>query len=184
MAQHVRRISNATAGYSCIYVIDRPNWERRPDKTMMRESYGIPTGWRLDLDVAPSAETRATLAREINAFHSRTVPHEAQRFAVLLRDDKDQLAAGIVGVISWKWLFIEAAWVDDSLRGQGVGRTLLTKAEDHAVALGCHSAWLDTFQARDFYLTLGYAIFGVLEDYPPGQSRYFMKKRLGVAAGP
>ena len=40
------------------------------------------------------------------------------------------------------------------------------------------SAWLDTFQARDFYLGLGYETFGVLDNYPPGQQRTFMRKVL------
>ena len=138
----------------------------------------IPDGCRLDLDEASTAETRALLAREINAFHSRSVPHEVRRFALLLRDSENQVVAGLVGVLSWQWLFIEAVWVGDTLRGRGVGRLLMARAEAQAVEEGCHSAWLDTFQARDFYLALGYEPFGLLEDYPPGQSRNFMRKRL------
>jgi GNAT superfamily N-acetyltransferase len=136
------------------------------------------------LDDAPSAETRAALARAINAFHSRTVPHESHRFAFLRRDAEARLTAGVIGVLSWGWLFIEAVWVDDSLRGQGVGRAMMFRAEDHARTRGCHSAWLDTFQARDFYLALGYEPFGVLKDYPAGQDRHFLKKTLAAAGGP
>ena len=57
----------------------------------------------------------------------------------------------------------------------------LAQAEARAVAAGCHSAWLDTFQARGFYLALGYQEFGALNDYPPGQTRYFFCKRLAAA---
>ena len=139
-------------------------------------------GHALEFDPAPSPDVRATLAREINGFHARTVPHDSTRFAVLLRGEDGALAAGVMGVMSWKWLFIEAMWVGDHLRGQGLGRTLMSAAEAHALKAGCHSAWLDTFQARHFYLALGYETFGVLDDYPPGQSRTFMKKRLGPEA--
>ena len=142
-----------------------------------------PPDQALDFDPAPSAEIRATLAREINGFHSRTVPHESTRFAVLLRRPDGALAAGVMGVMSWRWLFIEAMWVGDDLRGHGLGRRLMAAAEAHALAAGCHSVWLDTFQAREFYLALGYEAFGVLDDYPPGQSRTFMKKRLGDDPG-
>jgi len=135
-------------------------------------------GHAFEIDPAPSPEVRATLAREINAFHSRTVPHESTRFAVLSRAPDGALAAGVMGVMSWNWLFIEAMWVGDARRGQGLGRSLMAAAEAHALAAGCHSVWLDTFQARDFYLALGYEAFGVLDDYPPGQSRTFMKKRI------
>lgn len=138
----------------------------------------LPAGWRLDLDEPPSADTRALLGREINAFHARTVPYASDRFGVMLRDETDRLGAGVVGVVSWTWLFVEAVWVDDALRGRGVGRALMRRAEAHAAALGCHSAWLDTFQARDFYLGLGYEVFGELEAYPADQKRHFMRKSL------
>jgi hypothetical protein len=34
------------------------------------------------------------------------------------------------------------------------------------------------FQALLFYERLGYEQFAALEDYPPGHSRHFLKKRL------
>ncbi len=138
----------------------------------------IPAALHLCLDTAPSPETRGALGQAINAFHSRTVPHEAQRFALLLRDGDNRLVAGLSGVLSWQWLFIEALWVGDAWRGQGLGRTLVMRAEAHAAAAGCHSVWLDTFQAAGFYLALGYQSFGILNDYPPGQDRHFMRKSL------
>jgi hypothetical protein len=54
------------------------------------------------------------------------------------------------------------------------------RAEQEAVARGCHSAWLDTFefQARGFYERIGYVCFGNLADYPVGFSRFFMRKSL------
>jgi GNAT superfamily N-acetyltransferase len=75
-------------------------------------------------------------------------------------------------------MFVAALWVADGWRGRGVGGTLLAAAERHAAAAGCHSVWLDTFQARDFYLKQGYTVFGALEDYPPGQTRSFLRKRI------
>jgi len=47
-----------------------------------------------------------------------------------------------------------------------------------AMRRGCSGAWLDafSFQARGFYEKLGYAVFGSIEDYPPGHSRFFLKK--------
>ena len=132
----------------------------------------------LEYDPSPAPETRAALAREINDFNSRTFPYASTRFAFLSRDDQGALQAGVMGTMSWSWLFIEAVWVSDALRGRGVGRTLMAAAERHAREAGCHAAWLDTFQARDFYLALGYETFGVLEDYPAGQQRTFMRKAL------
>lgn len=133
---------------------------------------------RLTLEADPGGAFRAELGQRINAFHSETVPFQSTRFTLRLHDPQSRLLGGMSGAMSWQWLFIEALWVDPTLRGHGVGRTLMARAEAHALAEGCHSAWLDTFQARGFYEALGYQAFGVLEDYPPGQSRSFLRKRL------
>jgi len=135
----------------------------------------------LEFDPSPAAETRATLAHEINDFNSRAFAYAPTRFAFLSRDGSGTLLAGVMGTISWGWLFVEAVWVGDALRGRGVGRALMAAAERHARMAGCHSVWLDTFQARDFYLRLGYDAFGVLDNYPHGQQRTFMRKALGPA---
>ena len=135
----------------------------------------------LEYDASPSPETRAALAREINEFNSRAFPYASTRFAYLSRGANGTLQAGVMGTMSWGWLFVEAVWVVDALRGRGVGRDLMAAAENHAREAGCHAVWLDTFQARDFYLALGYETFGVLEDYPAGQQRTFMRKILSSA---
>jgi hypothetical protein len=45
---------------------------------------------------------------------------------------------------------------------------------------------LDTFsfQARGFYEKLGYCVFGTLDDYPPGHSRFYLTKRLAGSTPP
>jgi len=138
-----------------------------------------PAGTTLALEPDPAPAFRAELARHIHAFHSRTVPYEAQRFGLALRNGEGRLLAGMTGLTSWGWLFVEAVWVDDVQRGRGTGRRLMEAAETYARTQGCHSAWLDTFQAEGFYRALGYERFGVLDDYPAGQTRAFLRKRLG-----
>lgn len=148
---------------------------------MTHDGTGIPAELRISFDTAPSVETRAALSHEIDAYNARTVPQDARRFALLLHDESSRMVAGLSGVLAWQWLFVEALWVSDAWRHRGIGRALLAQAEAQAVAEECHSAWLDTFQARGFYLALGYRQFGALDDYPAGQTRYFLWKRLVVA---
>jgi GNAT superfamily N-acetyltransferase len=148
---------------------------------MTHEPAMLPTGLHLTFDPAPSIETRRALGAAINAFNARAEPLVIERFALLLRDDAGELAAGLSGTLYWGWLFVDAMWVSEGLRGSGLGRALMTRAEDHARAKDCHAAWLDTFQASGFYEKLGYESFGVLDDYPPGQSRHFLRKRLRPA---
>jgi ribosomal protein S18 acetylase RimI-like enzyme len=85
------------------------------------------------------------------------------------------------GATAWQWLFIRLLWLPETLRGTGLGRDLMQRAEAEASARGCGNVWLDTysFQARGFYEKLGYTVFGTLEGYPPGHRRYFLQKRLG-----
>ena len=54
----------------------------------------------------------------------------------------------------------------------------MIRAENHAIAKGCNSAWLTTFQACGFYEAVGYELFGMLDNYPADQKMYFMRKRL------
>jgi len=133
---------------------------------------------RIELDEAPSREDRKALGRAIDAFNARTVPYSQDRFAIHMRDAGGMLVGGLDGILYWEWLFVDNLWVHDDLRGLGHGRDLLARGERYAHERGCHSAWLETFQALGFYLKCGYGVFGTLEDYPPGQTRSFLRKRL------
>src|SRR4029077_16795769 len=98
--------------------------------------------------------------------------------AIFLREGT-RIAAGLAGDTYCGWLFVKYLWVSDGLRGRGVGRALMDRAEARSRERGCHSAWLDTFsfQARSFSEKVGGEEFGQL-DYPPDLHRYFMQKRL------
>jgi len=138
----------------------------------------IEPGLRVIWDDSPSAETRESLVREIDAFHHRTFPSAFERFALSAQDDAGRRKGGVSGLIYCDWLRVDGLWVDDGLRRRGVGSALMLRAETHAIARGCHSAWLTTFQARSFYEAVGYAVFGMLDDHPVGQTMFFMRKRL------
>ena len=99
-------------------------------------------------------------------------------FGVLDADGK--LVGGVIGETHWEWLYVNLMFLPEDLRGQGYGQRLLTLAEEEARARGAKHAYLDTFsfQAPGFYEKLGYEIFGVLEDFPPGQKRYYYRKEL------
>jgi GNAT superfamily N-acetyltransferase len=114
------------------------------------------------------------------AFNDTNVGESRYRpMAFAIEDERGQMTGGLSGATAYGWLFVELLFVPKSLRGQGVGTRLIRLAEAEAVARGCHSVWLDTFefQARGFYERLGYTCFGELKNYPAG-SRFFMSKRL------
>jgi ribosomal protein S18 acetylase RimI-like enzyme len=95
-------------------------------------------------------------------------------------DDEERIIGGLLGKLLRGWLRVDVLWVAAEQRGLGLGTKLMQQAEAIAVAHNCHSAHLDSysFQAPGFYLTLGYEVFGQLDDYPMGETRYYFKKRL------
>lgn len=98
----------------------------------------------------------------------------------VLSEDGKILAGIIVKMYCWKCIYIDTFWIDESMRGEGLGTLLLEEVERVAKENGSHLIHLDTFdfQAKDFYLSYGYSVFGELEDCPKGHTRYFMSKVL------
>jgi len=94
------------------------------------------------------------------------------------------LVAGLSGSTSYGWLLIKTLWTDEQYREQGIASELLESAENRAVSLGCHGAWLDTSNsvARIFYQHRGYKDFSRLANgttrFPNDHCRWFMKKNL------
>lgn len=140
-----------------------------------------------DLDhtitITDSAEDslRGQLSEKLGIFNAMHAGQSQGRLlAVLLHDGNRQLAGGLWAVTSYGWLSIQLFFLPEQLRGLGIGTKMLRMAENEARARSCHSAWLDTyeFQASEFYQRLGYKIFGQLENYPKGFSRFFMSKVL------
>ena len=91
-----------------------------------------------------------------------------------------QPVGGLAGWTTFDWFFVVGLFVPEPLRGRGIGRELIRRAEDYARQQGQTGIYLDTFdfQARGFYEKLGFSIFGTLEDHPVGGRRYFLQKRL------
>jgi hypothetical protein len=50
--------------------------------------------------------------------------------------------------------------------------------EDEALTHGCDYAYTMTFQAVGFYEKLGYVVWGVQDEFPPGHRRSFVSKAL------
>ena len=93
----------------------------------------------------------------------------------------EKLVGGLIGYIDWGcWLYIDTIWVDADYRKKGIGKYLVTSAEQKAQNKGIKRARLCTFdfQALIFYEKLGYTVYGKLEDFPEGHTLYYLKKFL------
>jgi GNAT superfamily N-acetyltransferase len=99
----------------------------------------------------------------------------------IIKNKIGDIVAGIRGCFYLEeCLFISMLFIDEDKRKQGLGSILLKTIEEQARAMKIRLIHLDTFdfQAKDFYIKHGYEVFGILEDFPKGHKRYFMKKAL------
>jgi GNAT superfamily N-acetyltransferase len=107
-------------------------------------------------------------------------PGSATPLHIILKDDSGVFIGGLSGSTYWGWLDIDDLYLPEELRGQGIGASLLQRAESIAVERGCTRCYMSTFefQGRAFYEKQGYYVTGKLEDYPPGSAYYWMRKDL------
>lgn len=91
-------------------------------------------------------------------------PFDPVPFQIKAVNADGSLAGGLVAHPVQKWLFIKLLGVTEAARGNGIGRALLARAEDHARDKGLVGVYLDTFefQAPRFYQELGYSECGRL----------------------
>ncbi|EHM03370.1 acetyltransferase, GNAT family [Acetobacteraceae bacterium AT-5844] len=104
----------------------------------------------------------------------------SQPLCLVHRDSQGHVQAGLVGEVVLSWLYVEKFWVDESLRGQGIGSGILAQAEEAARARGAVGVHLNTssFQAPEFYKRQGYVSIGGLAGRPEGHARYWFAKRF------
>ncbi len=118
----------------------------------------------------------------LRAFNEERLGRSARPIplSVFVRDEADNVQGGLIGQMLFDWLYVEKLWLPDSSRGTGMGAHMLAAAEQHAIERGCRWAHLQTLdhQALSFYERLGYQVFGVLDGYPPGGKRYYLRKAL------
>ena len=136
---------------------------------------------RIEQSLNPSDEERQAILLPLRAYNASKAGVSTQEtFALLVRDDNDEILGGLYGRVFYQWMFIELLAVPEQARGQGLGSKLMQMAEELAREKECVGIWLDTFdfQAPEFYKKLGYSELGQIVDYPPGHKRLFFQKRL------
>ena len=125
----------------------------------------------------------AVVRAGLSAYNRQHAPDDSfEPLTLLVRDAQGAVVGGLLGGTIWSWLYVDILWLSDELRGQGYGSRLLAEAERLAIERGCIAAHLDTmsFQARAFYERHGYIVYGVLDNFPPGQQKYLLKKPLAL----
>ena len=137
--------------------------------------------YKIIQDEKPEDSAWGVIGRGVAAYNrDQAGDNQFQRVCYVLQDTNGKVVGGVLAEVYWNWLYIDLLWVDEDLRRNGYGTSLMSRMEEEARQLGAKNAYLDTFsfQAPEFYENLGYQSFGELGDFPEGQMRYFMRKEL------
>ena len=128
--------------------------------------------------IEPDDAVYAALSGRFAGYNAQRSSYDFRSFSLIQRAG-DRIIAGGRGIINMGALEVRGLWVDDSLRGQGVGLALMQAIEDEARKRGATRAMLYTysFQAQGFYEKLGYREFARFT-YPDGPARIDLQKEL------
>jgi GNAT superfamily N-acetyltransferase len=135
----------------------------------------------------PTAEESGQILKLLLDFNRLHTAHLIERpdVGILLRDpDTFEIIGGLYAADEYNWLLIKYLVVPEAIRGQGFGTRLMAEAERIARERYCVGIFLDTFdfQAKPFYLRLGFQQFGELEGDAGTPRRFFLRKLLSKRA--
>lgn len=108
-------------------------------------------------------------------------PFKKDRLNWLALEEGGGIVGALTGDLLWDWLYIDELWVDESRRGTGLGRKLMSQADEYASQAKLTGIWLWTqsWQAAEFYTQLGYEEFARFPDFPKGHARIGFRKYSG-----
>jgi GNAT superfamily N-acetyltransferase len=133
---------------------------------------------------APPPAAEATIRDGLGDYNFAKVGYRDQRALAVLVGDPESGAAigGLLGRTSMGLLYVDRFFLPDELRRQGLGSQILRMAEAEAMRRGCSRAVLSTLsvQAPGFYEKQGWQVLGRIDCEPPGQTRFYMTKRLAA----
>jgi ribosomal protein S18 acetylase RimI-like enzyme len=136
---------------------------------------------RIVFEEDPSRDDLDALKNAIDEFNYATTGfRDGRHLTAFVRDDDGRMIAGLSGFTWGGYAKVEFLWIAEPHRRAGLGRRLLTAAEDEARARGCDLVVLDThdFQAPGFYRKLGYEACGRTEGTPRGSGQTLFTKSL------
>jgi GNAT superfamily N-acetyltransferase len=137
----------------------------------------------LTISPATEEEVRSSeIGRRLRHFNYSFVGEYPEVHPIRLnaRGSDDRVVGGIRAVVALYWLRVEVLFVDESVRGTGIGSALLVEAERRARELGAKNAAVETFewQAPDFYKMHGYVEAARMDGYASGYYLAIMRKAL------
>lgn len=136
--------------------------------------------YKVVVDYTPSQTDNDIVREGLIKCYEAQFGQRDKPLSIFLKNDSGKVFGGIQAFMDTESIYIDALWVDETLRKQGYGKKLLGAAEREAIENGCLFSLVDTwdFQAEEFYLKSGYERIGEIKNYWHGHSKIFLRKRL------
>ena len=134
--------------------------------------------YKVVLETEPRANDINAITLNLLAYNKEKSGGSSPKYVVItVRDNDNAIVGGLVGLIYLNWLHVSALWMQEELRGQGYGNSLLSMAEAEATKAACAGVCLETlsFQAPAFYEKRGYKIIAELPNFADGKKYYLSK---------
>ncbi len=114
-----------------------------------------------------------------NAFAKKAMS-AVRTVAIFHKNTEGKLLGGLTGFSLFGCLHVDLLWVDDSMRGRGLGTQLMQAAEKAAKDRSCTFTTVNTmdWEALPFYQKLGYEIEFVRTGFEKQSTMYFLRKSL------
>jgi GNAT superfamily N-acetyltransferase len=138
------------------------------------------------------ADYRKYLLRKLNEYLPPMMiqhPPDAQLLDISMDDVEGDVVAGISAATYRGTLYLDMLWVDEPMRGQGIGHRLVQMAEEQARERQCVRARVQvaTPGAAAYFAGLGYAVNGAAQlmpaerHHPTQHAVYWLVKELSPA---
>lgn len=137
--------------------------------------------YRIEVLAAEDAALDALLSDRLYEFNvDVTGISDGELLSIAVRDGSGNLIAGLNGHSWGGCCEVKQLWIDEQQRGQGLGSTMMMAAEREATRRGCVQIVLSThsFQAPEFYESLGYIRLAAIPNYPKGHENILYIKYL------
>jgi SAM-dependent methyltransferase/GNAT superfamily N-acetyltransferase len=132
---------------------------------------------QFSLETQPNEKDDAIVRDGINNFnnslHNDPVSHHSI-FAKL----NGEVVGGALIYQHVDAIYIDSLWVDEKYRNQGVGSTLLKKAEQDALEKGILKQVICTFHEPNmqYYKNRGFELIATVPEYIHGMDKYYLRK--------
>ncbi len=123
---------------------------------------------------SPSEEEMKVVQKGLED-HSRKYPNgeldiPTPDISLVLKDNNGNIVGGVITSMLTGVMHLEVLWVDEMYRGRGHGKDLVLHAERIGQEKGypASQTWSFSFQAPEFYQSIGYKVLGIFDGYTDG----------------